>query len=568
MHNDSTRHKTEDRGQRTEDRGQNSVPLRPPPSIVRPPEFVLCLLSLGGLALGMAGCGIPEFRPKPELATLAAKTREIETVQLAAQSKSPPVSIEEATQELTNEIMEPNRPRPMVKVSLPEVRAAALENNLGLKVELVAPSLAQQDVDEQRARFESVFRTSASYGTLQEDGTHSFETLEPSVETPLQTGGSIITRLPIADNDGVREAAASVAVIQSLLRGAGTQVNTYYLQIAGYNKGSVDASTKLRAIGILARADNAYWNLYSARIRLAVNREQYKLTENQVRTTRIKVAAGSAAKIEIVRAEAGLSGALDGVIGAETSVRDAERDLKQIMNRPDLSLNSLVDINTVTDPDPKGLDLDQEALAQAALENRMEMASLEFQLAISDLDIARAKNDLLPQLDLEYSYRAGGQAGNVGGAFDDLFDDPRQEHRVALSAAIPLGNRAAEARYRRARLAKVQTELGRQDLEQRIRQEVYEAVYALQQSWRRILAAQQGVTRAYREYRAEQSEFQVGRRTSIEVLNAAAQLANARSRQIDAFISYERTQIELARATGTLLGRGNVRLQPAVLEGK
>lgn len=519
--------------------------------------------------LGAIGCGIPEFRPTPELAALAAKTGQIESVQLTEQSKSPPVSIEEATKELAKEVTEPNQPRPMVKLSLPEIRAAALANNLGLKVELVEPSLAQQAVDVERARFESVFRTSASYSTeLQEGDARSFGAFEPSVETPLQTGGSVITRLPVQDNDGVLEAAASISVVQSLLRGAGTQVNTYALQIAGYNKGSVDAFTKLRAINILANADVAYWNLYAARIQLAVNREQYKLAENQVRIARVKVAAGSAAKIEIVRAEAGLSGSLDGVIGAETAVRDWERILKQIMNRPDLPLNAPVDINTVTNPDPKGLDLDQEALVRAALENRMEMADLEFQLAIRDLGIAQAKNDLLPRLDLEYSYRAGGQAGDVGGAFEDLFRDPAQEHRVGLSAAIPLGNRAAEAQYRRARLAKVQTELSRQQQEQEIRLEVYDAVYGLQQSWRRILAAEQGVARAYRDYRAEQAEFQLGRRTSTDVLLAASQLASARSRQINAFVSYEITQVGLARATGTLLGRGNVRLQPAVLEGK
>ncbi|MCL5278585.1 MAG: TolC family protein [Planctomycetes bacterium] len=518
----------------------------------------------------MAGCGIPEFRPKPELAALAAKTREIETVQLAQQSKSPPVSIEEATRELTKEVTEPNRPRPMVKLSLPEVRAAALENNLGLKVELVEPAIAQQDVDAARAQFESVFRASASYSRteLEGNGAVSSRAFAPSLEVPLQTGGAITTSLPVADTDGVAEAAASVSVIQSLLRGAGTQYNTYALQIAGYNKGSVDAGTKLRVIGILAQADSAYWNLYAARVQLAVNREQYKLTENQVRTTRIKVAAGSAAKIEIVRAEAGLSGALDGVIIAETSVRDLERNLKQIMNRPDLPLNSPVDINTVTDPNPKGLDLDPEALVKVALENRMEMADLEFQLAIRDLRIAQAKNGLLPQLDLNYRYTAGGQAGDVGGAFDDLFREPTQDHRVGLSATIPLGNRAAEAQYRRARLEKVQAELSRQDLERQIRQEVYDEVYGLQQSWRRLLAAEQGIARAYRDYRAEQSEFQLGRRTSTEVLFAASQLASAQSRRINAFVGYEITQVRLARATGTLLGRANVRLEPAVLEGK
>ena len=522
------------------------------------------------LALGMAGCGIPEFRPKPELAALAAKTGQIETVQLTEQSKSPPVSIEEATKELTKEVTEPNQPRPMVKLSLPEVRAAALANNLGLKVELIEPSIAQQDVDAERARFESVFRASASYSRTesQGNGAVSSRAFEPSLVTPLQTGGTVTTSLPVADADGVSEAAASVSVIQSLLRDAGTQVNTYALQIAGYGKGSVDAFTKLQAINILANADIAYWNLYAARIQLAVNREQYKLAENQVRIARVKVAAGSAAKIEIVRAEAGLSSGLDGVISAETTVRDLERNLKRIMNRPDLPLNATVDINTVTDPNPKGLDLDEEALVKAALENRMEMANLEFQLAIRDLRIAQAKNSLLPRLDLEYSYAAGGQAGDVGGAFEDLFRDPAQDHRVGLSATIPLGNREAEAQYRRARLAKVQTELSRQQLEQEIRLEVYDAVYGLQQSWRRLLAAEQGIARAYRDYRAEQSEFQLGRRTSTEVLFAASQLAGAQSRRLNAFVGYEITQVWLARATGTLLGRGNVRLQPAALEGK
>jgi len=520
--------------------------------------------------LGAIGCGIPEFRPKPELAVLAAKTREIESVQLTEQSKSPPVSIDEATKELAKGATEPNQPRPMVKLSLPEVRAAALANNLGLKVQLVSPSIAQQAVDVERAKFESVFRVSASYSRTELPGgaAVSSRVFDPALVTPLQTGGTVTASLPAADAGGVSEAAASVSVVQSLLRGAGTQVNTYSLQIAGYEKGGVDAFTKLQAINILANADAVYWYLYAARRQLAVNREQYKLAESQVRTARIKVAAGSLPKIEIVRAEAGLSSGLDAVISAETAVRDRERDLKRIMNRPDLPLNSPVDINTVTDPDPKGLDLDQEALVKAALENRMEMAELEFRLAAGDLEIARAKNNLLPQLDLEYGYSAGGQGGSVGGAFGGLFRELTQDHRVGLSATIPLGNRAAEAQYRQARLAKVRTELNRQQQEQQIRLDVYDAVDGLQQSWRRILAAEQGVTRAYRDYRVEQSQFQLGRRTSTEVVLAASRLADALSRRISAFADYEVTQVQLARATGTLLGRGNVLLQPAVLEGK
>ena len=514
------------------------------------------------LALWTVGCGTPEVRPKPELAALAVKTGEIESVRLTEQSKSPPVTIEQATKELAKGVTEPNQPRPVMKLTLEEVRAAALANNLSLKVQLISPSIAQQAVDVERAKFESVFRASASYGTP------SSRAFEAGITTPLQTGGTIAASLPVEDADGVSEAAASVSVVQSLLRGAGTRVNTYSIQIATYEKGAVDAITKLQAIYILGGADIAYWRLYAARKDLNVSREQYKLAQNQLDYARHKVEAGSAPKNEIVRAEAGLSGRLGAVIRAETAVRDLERDLKRIMSRPDMPLHSPVDINTVTDPDPKGLDLDPETLVTAALANRMELVELEYRLAIGEIGIAQARNDLLPLLNLEYAYAAGGQAGNTGGAFEDLFRDPSQDHRVVLSATIPLGNRAAAARLRQARLEKVQTQVSRHRQEQRIRQEVYDAVDGLRQNWRQILAAEQGVIRVYRNYRVEQSQFQLGRRTSTEVLRAAADLADAQLGRIRAFADYEIAQVVLARATGTLLGRGQVQLRPVVLEGK
>ncbi len=521
------------------------------------------------VALWLVGCGRPEFRPRPELAALDAKTHQIESVNLTEQSRTPPVSIEEATKELAKEAAEPNQPRRSLKLTIEEVRAAALANNLDLKVRLIDPALAQEDIDIERARFESVFHASARYDRTSVPGERalSSRSFEPSVETPLQTGGAVAASLPMGEVGDVSDAAACVRVVQQLLRGAGTQVNTYSIQVAGYNKGSVDALTKFQAIYILGGADIAYWQLYAARKQLAVNREQYKLAQNQLRHARNKVAAGSAPKIEIVYSEAGLSSRLDAVIWAETNVRNCERDLRRIMNRSDLPLNSPVDINTVTSPNPKGLDLDPEALVQAALQNRMDMAELEFRLAIHDIQIARARNDLLPLLELEYAYTASGQAGNVGGAFDTLFREPEQNHQIGLSATIPLGNRAAEAQYRQARLAKVRTQLNRQQQEQTIRQQVYNAVDSLQQSWRRILAAEQGVIAAERDYRVNQSQFRLGYRTSTDVLLAAGRLSDEQLRQIGAFTDYEIAQVQLAAATGTLLGWGQVRLPPASLEG-
>ena len=131
-----------------------------------------------------------------------------------------------------------------------------------------------------------------------------------------------------------------------------------------------------------------------------------------------------------------------------------------------------------------------------------------------------------------------------------------------------MGNRAARARLQRARLVKVQDQASHERLRQGIRQEVYEAVSELERNWRRILAAEQGVVAAYRDYRVEQSQFQLGIRTSTDVLLSARGLADAQLGQIRAFADYEIAQVNLARATGTLLGYGQVFLQPVDLDSE
>jgi outer membrane protein len=534
--------------------------------IAKSSGYAVCLM------VTFAGCGTPSLKEDPHLRAITKGLDQIETVSLQEQSLSKPVSVQEGLVEAAEEAAEPNRAVPTVKLTLEEVRAAALANNLDLKVVLIDPTMAQLDLDAERAKFEWVFFGSGQYAqddvivrdansvpTRSSISSHSYEA---GIIAPLQTGGSITTRVPVASTEGVSDAAVSVEFFQSLLRGAGTRVNTQSIRIAQYEKQQTDAATKLRAIGILADADIAYWQLYVAGKELEVSREQYKLAENQLTYARRMVDAGSAARIEIVRAESGLAGALDAVISAETAVRDAERILKQIMNRPDLPVNSTTGIVTLTEPNPKGLKLNADTIVTAALKNRMELVESELQLAINDSVLDLARNNTLPQLDLYYRYATAGQAGNEGHALRNVFDHPLEDHAVSLSATIPLGNRAAKARLRQARLDKVRTQVDRQRLEQQIRREVYQVVDTLEQNWRRILAAEQGVGQALREYQVEQSQFQLGQRTSREVLNAAERLGYAQLRRIYALADYEIAQVRLAEATGTLLGHGQILLEP------
>ena len=72
-------------------------------------------------------------------------------------------------------------------------------------------------------------------------------------------------------------------------------------------------------------------------------------------------------------------------------LRLAERELKRIMNRPDLDMASYIGIVPSTDPNPVGLRLESKKLTKYALENRMEMLETELQLAIDQSTIEFAK---------------------------------------------------------------------------------------------------------------------------------------------------------------------------------
>ncbi|MGD8787051.1 MAG: TolC family protein, partial [Phycisphaerales bacterium] len=281
------------------------------------------------------GCSTSHIEEEANNKALEMGLDRIDTVQLSEHSASPPITVEQATEQITQQIDDSNEPQRTITLGLEQVREAALANNLDLKVELVEPSIAQTALNEERAKFEAAFFGSAeTQRSKTATAVTKTQDYELSIEKPLPTGGFIEVGLPFGDDmssGGVADAAASVSVIQSLLRGAGTRINTQSIRIAGHERNIVNARTKLVAIYLLASADIAYWRLYAARKELDVRREQYKLAQDQLNHAKKKVAAGSAAKIEIVRAEAGLSSRLEAVINAETAVLNRTRDIQRIM---------------------------------------------------------------------------------------------------------------------------------------------------------------------------------------------------------------------------------------------
>jgi outer membrane protein len=554
-------------------------PLAPPHSCTR---SVAAAGKAGALILALAfalsGCRSGLFSEKNYLTRPISEEelRQIDSIDLTQQSRSKPETVDEAGARIITEVVAPATAPATIELTIEEVRAAALANNLDLKVEVLNPQIAQTTVDAEEAKFDSTFVASARRSVTDspavlgtESSQSTFDSYNLGVEIPLRTGGTATIDLPLSRQETNNPFALlnpaftsdlQFSISQPLLRNAGVNVNTHSIRVAEYEKTIVDAQTKLEAIRILADAERAYWTLYAARRELQVRQEQYELAVRQLERAKRRVQAGDAAQIEVTRSESGVADTLQGIIIAAGAIQRQQRNLKRIMQRDDLPLNGPTEIVIATDPAPVSYDLDGDALAEFAVANRMEMLEEELRIAIAASTIDFTRNQKLPLVTLDYTYRINGLGSSFGRSFDQIPPHSFEDWSLGLSAQMPIGNDFAKAQYHGAVLQRLQRLATRAQREAAIRQEVYDALDFLREDWQRILAARQATILATRTFEAEQRQFDVGLRTSTDVLDAATNLADAQSQEVFALTDYQISQIDIAFATGTLLGRGRVRL--------
>jgi outer membrane protein TolC len=504
-----------------------------------------------------------------------SQLRQIDSVDPAARSTTPPVTLEEAAKKTLSEVAVPAVPADAVSLSLADVRSAVLANNLDLRTALVDPAIARANLSAEEAKFENVFFASydrsnnsvfADLATGQPAETEAFDA---GLRIPLATGGDINLSAPLSrTGDGFNFgtpgedwlAALDFSMSQPLLRGAGVDANTHSIRVAGWQGQIVDARTKLESIRVLSNAEKAYWNVYSAYRELGVRRSQYEVAVRQLERAKRLVAAGDAPEIEVVRAESGIGRTLEQIIVADSNLRIRQRSLKRLMNREDLPVSQATPLKPASDPNPVSLTLEGNSLAEEAVANRMEMLELELQLAIDQSEIGFRRNAALPLFVLDYGYNLQGTGTDFQDAYASLGNADSFE--VGLRAEIPLGNEAAESRVNAAILQRVQRLGTREARRQAIRTEVFDALDAITQSWQRILAARLESVLAARTLAAEERQFDVGERTSTDVLQASANLADAQSREVAALASYQIALVDLAFATGNSLGAARIRWEP------
>jgi len=460
-----------------------------------------------------------------------------------------------------------------LEVTIEQCRAWTLENNLDLKVVLLDPDIAGTVLSEEEAAFEAAFVSRIGFseadrarGLVFPDRDADPFDFDAGVRVPLRSGGFANVRVPIernetfpgVDGDNRWSTDLELSISLPLLRNAGRWTNSHGIRIAALDTDIAQARTKLEVIRRIAAVDRAYWLVVESLQLLRVRQEQLDQALRQLDQADQRFLGKVAPRIDVTRSEAGVSRRVASIIDAELLVKDRQRELKRLVNRPGLDVDSATLIVPASEPDPARYQLVAGQLIRDALSRRMELLELELRIAqdLSTIDFAR--NQELPLFALDYVYRFDGYGDGFDSAAGRLGRVESDGWIVGLTAEVPLGNEAAEARSHRAILTRLQRLATRSAREQAIKQEVLSALDNLDANWRRILAAKQNAAAEAANYRAEQGQYQIGLRNSTEVLDAESRLSDARAEEVRAIADYQIAQIDLAFATGMLLGAARV----------
>lgn len=484
-------------------------------------------------------------------------------------------------------------PTRTVGVSLERSIQTAVANNLDAEFARYGPAINQARIVEAEAVFDWLLFGSAVYqdssvpqagsgfgggvaGVVRDESTRWDVTA--GLRRTLTTGGSLGLTHSIGATDvessffgttpepnPARYANFEVELNQPLLRGFGETVNLAEIRLARNAERAAVAELRAELIRTVTETERAYWTLVQRYQELVIRTRLLErgmavrddILARRVQDARQAQVADAVARVERRRAD---------VLRARQALRRASDNLKRLVNDPALPVGSETLLVPLDMPGTTEISVSLLDAITTAVAERPELDRAL--LAIDDAQIRErvARNMRQPRLDLQAKARLLGLDDSIGDAYEEsvatrFVDD----WLVGVLFEQPLGNRAGEAAFRRARLERMRSVVAYRRAVQNVVLDVKNALDAVitnhqlieQSTLSRIAQGE-----ALRTLGVEKELTNLGytvERLNIE-LTQQETLAAAQIEEVAAVINYNIALADLFASTGTALERSRIDL--------
>jgi len=479
-----------------------------------------------------------------------------------------------------------DQPTQTVLVNLQRMVRTSAERNVAVQFARIAPAIGESQVIAAEAAFDWVFFSNLNFqdndsprvgtsfaGSSSPVRSDQFQSVTTTLglRRTLIGGGRLTLQhdygYTLADTPGqvsIPDPANQVSVTaqydQPLLRNMGSEVTQAEVRIARNAERTAIQTLRRDLIRTITDTERTYWELVLAQqdvLILTRLLERGERVRDQLRA-RSDIDANQS---QIATATARVEERRSDVLRAQTQLRLVSDRLKGLVNDPDFPVGSEVVLlpadRAVDEPVKFGL---LESLRDA-ITNRPEVNQAV--LSIDDASIRQvvAQNAKLPDLSIRLQTRFSSLDDSADQAYRRLFNGQFVDYLVGLAFEAPIGNRRAEADYRRRLLERAQTVAAYRNTIQQVVAEVKSALDRVILNYR--LIAQTKISRiaaaeALRvlEVEKELAEYTV-ERLQVE-LNTEEALANNERSEMQALVDYNTALAELFQAIGTTLERNGI----------
>jgi len=317
------------------------------------------------------------------------------------------------------------------------------------------------------------------------------------------------------------------------------QVNQANTQVA-----RADAQFAFSLQDLIVRVADRYFGVLAADDALEFAQAEKTAIEQQLTQSQQRFEVGLIAITDVEEARAGFDLATAQVIAAENNIAGAYEALREVTGTYQRALWQLgEDMPPLVVPQPNNID----AWTETALEQNRELEAARLQVANQRDEIRRVEAGHLPTVNVVGSSGVNFQSGNASS------NSRRWDSSFGLQLNLPIYRGGLVLSQSRGAQHQHQQALEDQEQQRRATQRLArDSFRGVLSGISQVKALKQAVKSANSALEAIEAGFQVGTRTSVDVLNAQRELFRTQRDYSQARYDYILNILRLKQAAGTL----------------
>jgi outer membrane protein len=306
-----------------------------------------------------------------------------------------------------------------------------------------------------------------------------------------------------------------------------------------------DATYAFEHQALMLRVAQRYFEVLSAADTLEFALAERDAFAQQLEQSQQRFEVGLIAITDVEEAKAGFDLARAQVIQAENALDNAREALREVTGEYHVAIATLRDDTPLEMPVPNEID----RWTETALTQNLQLAGQRHASDRARMEIQRVESGHLPTLDLVGSHRRN--VANGGTSANATVDNSNTAIGIELNIPIYAGN-SVVSRTRQSRHL-YQRELDEVERVRRsVQRQTRDAFLGIRSGISRVGALEQAVKSSAAAADAVEAGFQVGTRTTVDVLDAKRDLFRAKRDHANARYLYIVDTLTLKQAAGTL----------------